>query len=80
MPLVRASHSGAKTILAHFHYCCKGQKPFRQGFDWKSPQIHRAMQLDAEQIAFMEKFAEEVNRQCKNHFSLMLDEDSLNAS
>jgi hypothetical protein len=65
MPLVRASHSGAKTILAHFHYCCKGQEPFQPGFNWKSPQIQKMVQLDAEQIAFMEKFAELVHKKCK---------------
>jgi hypothetical protein len=66
MPLVRASHSGAKTILAHFHYCCKGQEPFQPDFDWKSPQIQKMVQLDAEQIAFMEKFAELVHKKCKD--------------
>lgn len=62
MPLVRATHSGAKTILAHFHYCCKGQQPFRPDFDWAKPQIRRMAQLDSEQIIFMEKLKERVNQ------------------
>ena len=62
MPLVRATHSGAKTILAHFHYCCKGQQPFRPDFDWETPQIRKMAQLDSEQIMFMEKIKERINQ------------------
>ncbi|KAL9110183.1 MAG: hypothetical protein Q9227_005243 [Pyrenula ochraceoflavens] len=62
MPLVRATHSGAKTILAHFHYCCKGQRPFRPDFDWKSAKIRKMAQLDAEQCAFMERFHDQVQQ------------------
>lgn len=62
MPLVRATHSGAKTILAHFHYCCKGQQPFHPDFDWATPQIRKMAQLDSEQIMFMEKIKERVNQ------------------
>ena len=53
MPLVRATNSGAKTILAHFHYCYKGQQLFTPGFDWSAPRVRRMAKLDAEQIAFM---------------------------
>ncbi|KAJ4286400.1 hypothetical protein N0V88_008023 [Collariella sp. IMI 366227] len=53
MPLVRATNSGAKTILAHFHYCYKGQQLFTQAFDWNSPRVRRMARLDAEQTEFM---------------------------
>ena len=53
MPLVRATNSGAKTILAHFHYCYKGQQLFTPGFDWAAPRVRRMARLDAEQSQFM---------------------------
>lgn len=53
MPLVRATNSGAKTILAHFHYCYKGQQLFTKGFDWTSPKVRRMARLDSEQTSFM---------------------------
>lgn len=60
MPLVRATNSGAKTILAHFHYCCKGQKPFGEGFDWNAPKIRKMARLDAEQSRFMASYRDRV--------------------
>jgi hypothetical protein len=53
MPLVRATNSGAKTILAHFHYCYKGQQLFTTGFDWSAPRVRRMARLDPEQSGFM---------------------------
>lgn len=53
MPLVRATNSGAKTILAHFHYCYKGQQLFTKQFDWESPRVRRMAKLDPEQTSFM---------------------------
>ncbi|KAK4182650.1 hypothetical protein QBC35DRAFT_478880 [Podospora australis] len=53
MPLVRATNSGAKTILAHFHYCYKGQRLFTEGFNWSSPRVRRMARLDPEQTSFM---------------------------
>jgi len=53
MPLVRATNSGAKTILAHFHYCYKGQSLFAEGFNWNSPRVRRMARLDPEQTTFM---------------------------
>jgi hypothetical protein len=37
MSLVREIHAGSKTLLAHFHFICKGQKPF--DIDWGSGQV-----------------------------------------
>jgi len=62
MPLVRATNSGAKTILAHFHYCYKGQQLFKEGFDWNSPRVRRMARLDAEQISFMAQCRDSVVR------------------
>lgn len=53
MPLVRATNSGAKTILAHFHYCYKGQALFTRAFDWQAPKVRRMARLDPEQTSFM---------------------------
>ncbi|KAK4176190.1 hypothetical protein QBC36DRAFT_311330 [Triangularia setosa] len=53
MPLVRATNSGAKTILAHFHYCYKGQQLFTEGFNWNAPRVRRMARLDREQTDFM---------------------------
>ena len=53
MPLVRATNSGAKTILAHFHYCYKGQRLFTKAFDWQAPKVRRMARLDPEQTSFM---------------------------
>jgi hypothetical protein len=47
-------HSGAKTILAHFHYCIKGQYPCQEAFDWISAASHRMAALDKEQVQFMQ--------------------------
>ncbi|KAI0105462.1 hypothetical protein GGR51DRAFT_560308 [Nemania sp. FL0031] len=42
MPLIRAIHLGAKALLAHFHYICKGQKPFE--IDWGKEPLSKAAQ------------------------------------
>ena len=42
MPLVRGAHHGAKTLLAHFHLICKGQKPFE--IDWNGDRLARTTQ------------------------------------
>ena len=62
MPLVRATQSSAKTILAHFHYCLKGQQPFRKEFDWTSAKTRRMARLDAEQSNFMAAYRDRVSR------------------
>ncbi|KAH9883308.1 hypothetical protein F4778DRAFT_802686 [Xylariomycetidae sp. FL2044] len=56
MPIIRALHSSAKTILAHFHYVCKGQRPFSTDFDWNSPEMKRMAQVDDEQIHFLKQY------------------------
>ena len=62
MPIIRAIHSSAKTILAHFHYCCKGQRPFSPDSNWDSPEMKRMAQLDDEQIEFLKQYQDLVRR------------------
>jgi len=63
---VRATNSGAKTILAHFHYCCKGQRPFRPEFDWTSAKTRRMARLDVEQGNFMAVYRDRVSSRGKS--------------
>jgi hypothetical protein len=55
MPLIRGIHLGAKTLLAHFHYICKGQKPFE--IDWGQQPLSKAAQrmanLSHNEVDFM---------------------------
>lgn len=53
MELIRGIHSGAKAILAHFHYSCKGNVPFSPNFDWDSKEAQRMAEINQEQIQFM---------------------------
>ncbi|KAK0644621.1 hypothetical protein B0T16DRAFT_332374 [Cercophora newfieldiana] len=61
MNLVRALNTSAKVLLAHFHYCCKGNVPFSKSFDWSSPVMRRMAALDPEQSAFMSKYVSVVH-------------------
>ncbi|KAF4470693.1 Clavaminate synthase [Fusarium albosuccineum] len=56
MPVIRAIHSGAKTILAYFHYACKGQRPFSLDHDWSTDEARGMAHLDDEQITFLEQY------------------------
>ncbi|KAI5455754.1 hypothetical protein BGZ63DRAFT_137383 [Mariannaea sp. PMI_226] len=56
MPIIRAIHSGAKTILAYFHYVCKGHRPFSLDHDWSTDEAKNMAQLDDEQIAFLKHY------------------------
>jgi hypothetical protein len=56
MELVREIQAGSKIILAHFHYCCKGQIPFSAEFDWLSESIKRMAELDEQQLHFLRTY------------------------
>jgi hypothetical protein len=56
MPIINAIQSGAKTILAYFHYSCKGQRPFSLDHDWNTDEAKKMAHLDDEQIAFLEHY------------------------
>jgi hypothetical protein len=66
MPLLRATHSGAKTLLAHFHYICKGNMPWQVDFDWDSPTVRKMAELDNEQINILKEHATKVGQKSKS--------------
>jgi SMC interacting uncharacterized protein involved in chromosome segregation len=53
-------HSGAQTMLAYFHYCCKGYQPFLLADE--SDEVFSMAELDAEQIGFIREIAKELKR------------------
>ena len=55
MPIINAIHSGAKTILAYFHYACKGQQPFSPKHNWSKDEAKNMAHLDKDQTAFVKK-------------------------
>jgi hypothetical protein len=65
MNLVRGALSGSKTLLAHFHYVCKGNFPFQSNFDWEAKNHKRMAQLDANQLEFVQEYAKQVQQKCK---------------
>jgi hypothetical protein len=63
MPLLRGVHSGAKTLLAHFHYINDGQMPFE--LDWSAEEVPKGIakvaELDANQTIFVKHVAHAVH-------------------
>ena len=57
-------HNGAKVLLAYFHYCNKGNYPFRM--DWTAPDRVNYMELDEEQVNFMRQTSEEISAKGKS--------------
>ncbi|KAI0109121.1 hypothetical protein GGR51DRAFT_512806 [Nemania sp. FL0031] len=49
--IVEEFHSGARTMLAYFHYCNKGSHPF--SMDWNCAHNVSFAQLDARQVQFL---------------------------
>ncbi len=68
MPLIRDVHRSAKTLLAHFHFICKGQKPF--GFDWAGDISLRAIQrmanVSTEEAEFLDTITKLVKQKGKH--------------
>lgn len=48
----------AKTMLAHFHFVCKGYVPL--ALDWDSREVNDLAILDAEQTQYMKKMKQRV--------------------
>lgn len=46
---------GANILLAYFHYCTKGFRPF--SLEWNSEQTLSMAELNAEQVEFVKKTA-----------------------
>lgn len=61
MPVINAIHSGAKTILAYFHYACKGQRPFSLDHDWDTDEAKNMARLDNEQVGFLKKYQHQIH-------------------
>ncbi|KAF2473832.1 uncharacterized protein BDR25DRAFT_217243 [Lindgomyces ingoldianus] len=62
--VVESLHNGAKILLAYFHYCNKGSRPF--SMDWSSPDQMARAGLDTEQAEFMRLTANEVQKRTVN--------------
>ncbi|KAK3114204.1 hypothetical protein LTR53_007704 [Teratosphaeriaceae sp. CCFEE 6253] len=56
--LVEELHNGAKIMLAHFHYCNKGSRPF--DMDWTDVRNTSFARLDKEQAMFLKETNEDV--------------------
>jgi hypothetical protein len=73
MPLVRGIHVGAKALLAHFHFICKGQKPLE--LDWgaynSSSIIRRMAKVSPEEANFLNHLAQ-INRRQGKKCSIIL--------
>jgi hypothetical protein len=68
MPVINAIHSGAKTILAYFHYACKGQRPFSLDHDWDTGEAKTMAHLDDEQVSFLKKYRDQLHNNAQVHF------------
>jgi hypothetical protein len=56
--LVGELHMGANILLAYFHYCTKGFRPF--SLEWNAEQTLSMAKLNAEQVEFVKKTAAHV--------------------
>jgi len=57
--LIGELHMGANILLAYFHYCTKGFRPF--SLDWNAEQTLSMAELNTEQVEFVKKTAAHVN-------------------
>ena len=67
MSTINATQSGSKTLLAHFHYVCKGNVPFQPGFDWTSETAQTMAQLDADQMAIIQSLLQDLKDKGKQY-------------
>lgn len=58
--LVGELHTGANILLAYFHYCCKGFRPF--ALDWDAADTKTMAELDECQIQFVKQTAAHVQK------------------
>jgi hypothetical protein len=72
MPLIRNIHQGAKTLLYHFHYICKGATPFE--IEWNSPELPKSIQrmaeLDNSEVKFLSELTVLVREKGKHQPSM----------
>jgi hypothetical protein len=62
--LISQLHGGANMMLAYFHYCNKGQRPFASDLD--SEEFAMA-ELNQEQISFIRATAREIKNRRKSN-------------
>ncbi|KAK0732259.1 hypothetical protein B0H67DRAFT_478582 [Lasiosphaeris hirsuta] len=68
-PLLQGFHTGAKTMLAHFHYCNKGGTPFQ--LDWSNtPAVVEWANLGSDQIAYMKDLVDTLKQECQDYKQL----------
>ncbi|KAG8157855.1 hypothetical protein KVR01_012127 [Diaporthe batatas] len=65
MKLIRGYQSGAKTLVAHFHYVNKGNIPFQPQFDWNSPINKHMADLSEDELCTVTQISHEVSEKCK---------------
>lgn len=53
--LVKELHNAANILLAYFHYCCKGYKPF--SMDWDAKESSSMAELNPGQVRFVQETA-----------------------
>jgi len=58
--MIRELHYGANVLLAHFHYACKGFRPFTLDWDPAKTKLMADFE-DAKQIYFVRQTAVHVN-------------------
>ncbi|KUJ09976.1 uncharacterized protein LY89DRAFT_787659 [Mollisia scopiformis] len=59
-PLLEGFHAGAKTLLAYFHFICKGSQPF--ALNWSLEEDVGFARFDQEQVEFMQFISDEVRK------------------
>ncbi|CZR55785.1 uncharacterized protein PAC_05673 [Phialocephala subalpina] len=57
--IIRGLHMGATMMLAHFHHCSKGYRPFTENWDSAEAAV-RAAGLSAEQVQFINCTARQI--------------------
>jgi hypothetical protein len=54
--MIKELHHGANVLLAHFHYCCKGFRPFT--LEWNPAESISMAVLDTKQVRFVRRVCE----------------------
>jgi hypothetical protein len=68
---MREFHAGATALLAYFHYCNRGNRPFE--LDWNSASLVASAGLCEEQVNFVKDTAIYVQQNRKFEFRFISD-------
>ena len=67
MSLIRDLHGASKTLLAHFHFICRGQMPFNM--DWTQANRPKSLQkmarISDDEAEFLQQTSEIVQPKSK---------------